>query len=186
MVVEQGAPANGEAGAQGELAPTYIDQLITDETPAGDPLPDLLSAADSLVVPVGPAGGPLQGSTMAGALPDPEGDGPGTGPEPAPAPTITGLLPAEVPAGAPDMGLTVQGTGFVDGAVAIFNGADMATNFGSDTTVNFICPTSTLAEGTATVSVRNPDGGVSTDATLNVIPPVEFDDEPQSRRKRRA
>ncbi len=83
MIFEQGAPANGEPVAQGQPAPTYIDQYITEDMPPEQrKVPDLRAEGGDLIVPVGPPGGPLQGSTMAGALPADIPEPPEPGPEP--------------------------------------------------------------------------------------------------------
>jgi hypothetical protein len=53
----------------------------------------------------------------------------------APAPSITALVPASAPIGAPNFTLHVQGTGFAATSVIVFNGFDEPTTFVSATEV---------------------------------------------------
>jgi hypothetical protein len=74
-----------------------------------------------------------------------------------PAPQVTSLIPATVTVGASAFELTLTGTGFVPGAVVLWNGADRPTTF-----VNSMRLTATIAaadvvvEGRFPVTVRNP------------------------------
>lgn len=156
MILEQNAPANGEAVAQGQPAPTYINQYITDETPPEQRQPpDMLAVGDTLTTPVGPAGGPLQGSTLAGAIPE----NLPTPPEPLPAPTLTNISPITAIIGSADVTLVCTGTGFVQGAVVLFNNSANETTFVSDTEVSTIVEPSTASGAwTVPVAVKNPDG----------------------------
>jgi hypothetical protein len=85
---------------------------------------------------------------------------------------ITSILPDEFPAGYPDTGGTVRGSGFEDGAVIVFGGADQATDFISDIQLNFTLPSSTSAEGPVQVSVRNPGGELTGEVTFTFIAPT--------------
>lgn len=80
-------------------------------------------------VPIGPAGGPLKGSSLAGPAP--------TGGNPAP--TCTLLSPNTAVHGGAQFTLTVTGTGFVPNATfIIFNGGVEATTYISPTQVSTI------------------------------------------------
>ena len=172
MVVEQGAPASGEAGAQGELAPALMQQIVPQDPVALGAEMKLVgreAGSSTVVVPLGPPGGPLQGSTMTGAIPESYQVPP---PEPDATFRITGLAPFEMAAGTPDMNVMVQGIGFEDGAVVTFDGVDMATTFTSATQVDFTAPISTAPEGNLPVGVRNPGGALTETVPFSVLPPV--------------
>lgn len=79
-------------------------------------------------VPMGPPGGPLQGSSLAGPAPT------GTNP----APTISSLVPDTAVHGTdPEFTLLVNGTNFVPGATfIIFNGSVENTTYVSPTQVS--------------------------------------------------
>ena len=92
---------------------------------------------------------------------------------PAPAPTISLLNPISATAGAPDTELAIAGTNFVDGAVVVFGGVDLATDFGNSTSVSAIIPAALLeATGTPAVLVRNPDDQVSNAPMFTIEAPV--------------
>jgi subtilisin family serine protease len=81
-----------------------------------------------------------------------------------PVPTITGLNPFFATPGGPDFMLTVNGTGFVNGAVVRWNSSDRATTRVSGTQLTAIISGSDIVSpGTAYVTVFNPppDGGPS-------------------------
>ncbi|PYM24295.1 MAG: hypothetical protein DMD78_09295, partial [Candidatus Rokuibacteriota bacterium] len=76
-----------------------------------------------------------------------------------PAPAITALTPSSAAAGGPDFTLTIDGTGFVSGAVVIFNGVDRATTFVSATRLTVPIPAASIRfPGIGSVQVRNPGG----------------------------
>lgn len=90
-------------------------------------------------------------------------------PAPLPAPTITLLNPATAVAGSAALQIAVTGTGFVDGTVVVFGGANLATSFGSATQLTATIPAPSLVTpGAVQVSVRNPDAQVSGDVTFTI------------------
>jgi len=77
-----------------------------------------------------------------------------------PAPAVTALTPGATGAAGAAFTLTVDGTGFVDGAVVRWNGSDRTTTFVSATRVTAaILASDVLTQGTATVTVFNPAPG---------------------------
>ena len=92
-------------------------------------------------------------------------------PSPYPAPTIASLSPAAVIAGDPGFALTVNGTGFVYGSVARWNGSDRPTTFVSASRLTVAIPAADIAAvGTASVNVftPTPGGGTSSSQTVNI------------------
>ena len=88
-----------------------------------------------------------------------------------PVPSITGLVPDQVPAGAPAFTLTVNGTGFVSASVVRLNGVDRTTTFVSSTqlTADILAP-DVATVGIATVTVFNPaPGGGTSNARTFII-----------------
>ncbi len=164
MILQQGYNAAAAALDEGVVAPGLLLQVDDPDVQAN---PGQYSEA-GVVVPIGAPGGPLDGSTLTGPVPNGAGGGPD--PEPPEDPFgIVSILPAEFPAGYPDTGATVAGAGFEDGAVVVFGGADMDTDFISDNQLNFTLPSSTAAAGPVAVTVRNPGGEVTAEVTFNFI-----------------
>jgi len=162
IVIEHGAATNGEAGASGELAPTYVHQLLAEEEVIVREDVDLREGGPPLAVPMGPNYGPLSGSSMAGAIPDWYSGG--TPPiEGGPAPYFETFTPAFGYAEQPDLQVVIGGTDFVDGAVVEFEGVgDIAAEFVDSTMLRFMVPLTTLVEKTNhDMKVRNPDGQLS-------------------------
>ena len=92
-----------------------------------------------------------------------------------PVPTIASLAPATAVAGSEAFTLTVNGTGFVNGSVVLFNGAALPTALVSPTQLTATVPASAVATaGTVAVRVDNPapGGGLSTTATFTVAVPA--------------
>ena len=88
-------------------------------------------------------------------------------------PSIVGLSPASVVAGAAGFTLTVNGGAFTNTAVVQWNGADLATTFGSSTLLTATVPASDLLQaGTAEVAVIIPGGGVSNPFTFTIDNPA--------------
>ena len=90
-------------------------------------------------------------------------------------PTLTSLSPTTVPAGNAAFTLTVNGTGFVSGAVVRWDGSDRATTFVSATQLTAAIPASDLLiTKSVTVTVWNPTpgGGVSAGSAFSVGTPV--------------
>ena|GEM_PF-6135213 len=87
-----------------------------------------------------------------------------------PAPTITSLSPASATAGGPAFTLTVNGTNFVSSSTVLWNGADRATNFLSATQLTAsITAADIAAVGSASISVRNPASGGTSNAVSFAI-----------------
>jgi hypothetical protein len=74
------------------------------------------------------------------------------------APVLASLSPSTVPAGSPSFTLTVDGTGFVNGATVSFNGTAVPTIFVSPTELEGIIPASDVTtQGAVSVGVLNPN-----------------------------
>ncbi len=86
-------------------------------------------------------------------------------------PALTSLSPSTVTPGSPVFTLTINGTGFIPGSVAQWNGSPRQTTFVSATQVTIQVAASDVASaGTATVSVVNPapGGGASNALTFTI------------------
>jgi hypothetical protein len=91
-----------------------------------------------------------------------------------PVAALTSLSPLSVVAGAGTTTLHLTGSGFVDGAKVVFGATDLATTFGSPTSLEAVIPASLLASsGSAPVKVVNPPpgGGDSTTIAFTVSNP---------------
>lgn len=87
-------------------------------------------------------------------------------------PSITSISPATAIAGGAAFTLTVKGAGFVSGAAVQWNGSGLATTFVSAAQLSAAVPANLIAKaGSATVTVANPDGGVSGQAAFTIVPP---------------
>ncbi|MFN0124282.1 MAG: CARDB domain-containing protein, partial [Blastocatellia bacterium] len=87
-----------------------------------------------------------------------------------PQPALTSLDPGAVTAGNPAITLTINGTGFVNGSEARWNGAARTTAFVSATQLRAQIPATDLASpGTATITVVNPAPVGGTSNPLNFI-----------------
>jgi hypothetical protein len=97
-------------------------------------------------------------------------------PVPPPA-TLTGLSPNSATAGGPAFTLTVNGSGFVSGAIVRWNGTARTTTFVNSAQLTAAIPVSDIAAaGTAQVTVVNP-GAVASNAlpfTVTAVPPSTF------------
>jgi hypothetical protein len=88
---------------------------------------------------------------------------------PNPIPVATSAIPA-VKAGNGNFQLTVEGSGFVPGAVVLWNGASRTTLFQSDNVLIADIPASDVAAaGTAAVTVFNPPQGGGTSKKVNYV-----------------
>jgi hypothetical protein len=88
---------------------------------------------------------------------------------PNPIPVATSAIPA-VKAGNGNFQLTVEGSGFVPGAVVLWNGASRTTLFQSDNVLIADIPASDVAAaGTAQVTVVNPPAGGGTSAKVKYV-----------------
>ena len=77
-------------------------------------------------------------------------------------PALTSLSPSSATAGGPAFTLTINGSNFVSGTVARWNGATRTTTFVSPTQLTASIPANDIAiGGTAQVTVMNPGGAVS-------------------------
>ncbi len=78
---------------------------------------------------------------------------------PAVAPTLTSITPSQVTAGAPDTLVTVQGTGFVPGAVLDFGGTAYPLTVADATSATTTIPASELASPrVVSIRVNTPNG----------------------------
>ena len=84
-------------------------------------------------------------------------------------PTLTALSPSSAAAGGLDFTLTVTGTNFVSGSVVRWNEANRPTTFGSATQLTAAISAGDIAAaGTASVTVQNPGGAVSSALTFTI------------------
>jgi len=91
----------------------------------------------------------------------------------APPPIITSLSPTSVASGVGAFNLTVNGSGFVSGATAQWNGSPLATALVSTTQLTAQVPASDVAgAGSAGVAVLNPGGALSNALTFTVTAPA--------------
>ena len=119
-----------------------------------------------------PPGGGLSGNVLLEIYP--------SGQQSNPVPDIQSTSPAVAVAGSGDLQVTVSGSGFVDGSVVRWNGADRSTSFVSSTTLVATISAADLASpGLALVSVFNPTpgGGTSGASTFTIIDGGEFFDD---------
>jgi hypothetical protein len=85
------------------------------------------------------------------------------------APIAGGLSPSTRPAGSGQFVLTVNGSNFVSGAAVRWNGANLVTTFVSASQLTAVVPAGNVAaEGTATISVQNPDSQVSNNLNFSI------------------
>lgn len=88
-----------------------------------------------------------------------------------PAPSITSLSPTSIAAGSGGFALTIQGSGFIAGSTATFDGRARSVTFGSSTQLSVTIPSSDVAvAGSFPVVVTNPapGGGSSAPASFSV------------------
>ena len=85
-------------------------------------------------------------------------------------PTLASLSPSSITIGAPNTQMTVNGTGFVPGALVLWNGVALETTYKSSTQLSALIPSNQfVAVGSAEVSVANPSsGGVSAVLTFTI------------------
>jgi len=144
--------------AQGVVAESVVAQVDPEQLNVLKPR-EAAPPEGGFKVPEGPAGGPLQGSSMSGAIPA------GVQPEPLPPdpegmpPALNSINPSSARIGTADVTMNVNGQRFVEGAVIVFNGGDEPTTFHGDLQLSTIVKPS-LAEVAISVPVwvRNPDG----------------------------
>ena len=80
-----------------------------------------------------------------------------------PSSTVTTLSPPSAVAGGAAFQLTVNGTGFVNGSVVMWNGSPLGTGFISATQITALIDSSLVATaGSANIAVQNPGAAIST------------------------
>jgi len=90
-----------------------------------------------------------------------------------PPPTLTSISPRLVAVGSGALTIFISGANFVSGATALIDGTAITTTFTNSQTLRATVPPSFLTSaGTKLVSVRNPDGRLSSAASLEVISPA--------------
>ena len=88
-----------------------------------------------------------------------------------PFPTLSALTPANAPAGGPAFTLAADGTNFVNGATLLWNGVARTSTFVSATRVTASIPAGDIAApGSASVTLRNPNGQTSNARTFTIGP----------------
>jgi hypothetical protein len=88
-------------------------------------------------------------------------------PPPNPLPQLASLAPSNALAGGPQFTLTLDGSGFINGSIARWNGADLPTSFGGATRLTATVAAARIAaRGTASVTVFNPPPGGGTSNPL--------------------
>jgi hypothetical protein len=130
------------------------------------------AATITVVVPVGVTSGLIKVTTQGGTTTSTNAF---TVLEPNPAPTIGSLAPATAVAGSGSFPLTVNGTGFVNGAEILFNGAILPTTLVSPTQLTAtVPPNAVTTAGIYAVTVTNPTpgGGPSTTSPFTVLVPA--------------
>jgi uncharacterized protein (TIGR03437 family) len=91
----------------------------------------------------------------------------------ASTPAVASLSPATAVAGAGAFPLTIRGSGFVAGSLALWNGATLSTTFVNSSQVTAQVEAFRIAApGPATVAIRNPDGTNSNALTFTVSSPA--------------
>jgi hypothetical protein len=88
-------------------------------------------------------------------------------------PTLSTISPTTVPAGSATFTLIVAGTNFVSRSQVSFNGAALATTFGSSTGLTAVVPANLVTTaGQVNAQVINPDGPPSNTLPFNVARPA--------------
>jgi len=83
------------------------------------------------------------------------------------------LVPTSATPGGAQFTLTVNGTGFVSGAVANWNGHPRTTAFVNTSQLTVTIPATDIATaGTAVVTVSNPGGSISPPALFDITNPM--------------
>ena len=143
---------NGASLATTFVSPTALDASV--------PAANILSAGTATVTvyTAAPGGGTSNGLTFT------------INAAPNPVPTVSGLSPNTIGAGAAQFAMTVTGTNFVAGSVVQWNGASLATTYGSPTTLTATVPAASVASaGAANVTVLNPSPGGGASVTPRVF-----------------
>jgi len=106
-------------------------------------------------------------------------------PEPLDPPVISAVVPEDVIVGSADIDLQVTGTGFVDGSVIAFDGANVATTFVSATELTTPISPALAPPGLVEVIVKNPDGQNSVASEFEFVAPVGDDGVRKAGKRRR-
>lgn len=94
--------------------------------------------------------------------------GGGSSQPPNPTPTLSGLSPNLAVAGSAAVKVTASGTGFVSTSVLQWNGAALATNYVSSTSLTAQIPASDLTSaGTSAITIQSPTPGGGTSGALS-------------------
>ncbi len=123
---------------------------------------DIASAGSALITVINPAPGGGESNSLTFQINPPN-----------PVPVISVLVPASAAAGSPAFTLTVNGTSFVNGSVAQWNGSPRPTSFAGSTQLTVSISAADVATiGTAEVRIFNPapGGGLSNPVTFTISP----------------
>ncbi len=139
-----------------DRATTYVnDTRLTASIPAAD----IATAGSASITVFNPAPGGGTSNTATFSINNP-------------APTITSLNPSSASVGGAAFILTVNGTGFVSGAVVRWNGSNRATTYVNNTRLTASIPAADIATaGSTSVTVFNPapGGGTSNAAAFGAV-----------------
>lgn len=101
-------------------------------------------------------------------------------PREAPAPALISLNPQQGMVGSNDITITISGSGFAEGIVLVWNGADDTCEFVDDTTLTTVVKLSQSSQpAQCTVAVRNTDGLVSNELIFYITEDVPSPPEPK-------
>lgn len=134
--------------------PTQVNVSISFQAESPDDARRIVDGWDASVIPVGSAVNVTTTDVLASGTVDGDGN---IVPPGLPTPTLDSLDPDHAAVG--DVTLVVHGTGFMAGAVIVFNDNDEVTQFVSDSEVSAVVGVS--EPGNYPVAVRNPDGSLS-------------------------
>jgi hypothetical protein len=83
--------------------------------------------------------------------------------------TVVSVAPPTADIADAPLALVITGTGFVDGAVVVMTSTDVATTYVNDTTLSLAAWVPEFGASTYGVSVRNPDGTISSSGVDYVV-----------------
>lgn len=91
-----------------------------------------------------------------------------------PVPQLSALIPSSVPQGSSGVQLTVNGQGFVESSLVMWNGLALPTTYVANSVLTALVPTTDLASsGSASITVNNPaPGGGTSSAFVFTIAPL--------------
>lgn len=143
--------------SQTSLATTWVNAaLLSAQAPASL----LATAGTAQIAVMSPSGVSSNASTFAIAAASVAG------------PTITSFSPSSATAGSPTVTVTISGSGFAAGAIALWNGLTLTTNYVSATALTAQIPAGDLInQGTGQISVVNANGTSSNAMTFTVSAP---------------